>query len=81
MHKYQPRLHIVKSNEISSVVTAITQINTQLRNHHIVLFKEAVFIAVTAYQNEMVTLFLNIFDEIVLFLKARKIDNTIENRQ
>jgi hypothetical protein len=46
MHKYQPRLHIVKANDIASL--KYSQFNT-------FLFREAVFIAVTAYQNEQIT--------------------------
>ena len=45
MHKYQPRLHIVKTNDSKSM--EFNQVNT-------FIFEETVFIAVTAYQNELV---------------------------
>ena len=45
MHKYQPRLHIVKADELSSLRYGV--FNT-------FVFSEVVFIAVTAYQNEKV---------------------------
>lgn len=45
MHKYQPRLHIVKANDLISLQWS--QFNT-------FIFEETVFIAVTAYQNEQV---------------------------
>jgi T-box protein 20 len=65
MHKYQPRVHIIKKiDEISSPHTAKS-------NHHIKLnvtediekfelcktfiFPETEFIAVTAYQNQLVS--------------------------
>ncbi|CAF0882995.1 unnamed protein product [Brachionus calyciflorus] len=46
MHKYQPRLHIVKTNDSKSM--EFNQVNT-------FIFEETVFIAVTAYQNELIT--------------------------
>jgi len=46
MHKYQPRLHIVKATDFQSLPW--TPFNT-------FQFKETKFIAVTAYQNEKVT--------------------------
>lgn len=45
MHKYQPRLHIVKANDVKSIHWS--QVST-------FMFEETVFIAVTAYQNEQV---------------------------
>lgn len=45
MHKYQPRLHVVKTDDIKSM--EFSQVNT-------FVFEETVFIAVTAYQNELV---------------------------
>jgi len=45
MHKYQPRLHIVKANDIASL---------QWSRFETFVFEETVFIAVTAYQNEKV---------------------------
>ncbi|XP_077865594.1 T-box 2/3 isoform X1 [Saccoglossus kowalevskii] len=46
MHKYQPRFHIVKANDILKLPWS------QFRTY---VFKETEFIAVTAYQNEKVT--------------------------
>ncbi|RNA12889.1 T-box -like isoform X1 [Brachionus plicatilis] len=46
MHKYQPRLHVVKTDDIKSM--EFSQVNT-------FVFEETVFIAVTAYQNELIT--------------------------
>ncbi|KHJ97242.1 T-box [Oesophagostomum dentatum] len=46
MHKYQPRLHIVRCAEI---------MNLPYSTFRTFVFKETEFIAVTAYQNEKVT--------------------------
>ncbi|CAF0907800.1 unnamed protein product [Rotaria sp. Silwood1] len=46
MHKYQPRLHIVKTNDLIKIPWS--PIKT-------FIFKETQFIAVTAYQNEKIT--------------------------
>lgn len=48
MHKYQPRVHIVQANDIFSM--RWTSFNTYA-------FEETTFIAVTAYQNEQVSIF------------------------
>jgi len=48
MHKYQPRLHIVKANDLSSL---------QWSEFNTFVFRETTFIAVTAYQNERVLSF------------------------
>lgn len=58
MHKYQPRLHVVKTDDIKSM--ELSQINT-------FVFEETVFIAVTAYQNELVSIF-KIFDFFFKFI-------------
>ena len=47
MHRYQPRLHIVKTNDLIKIPWS--PIKT-------FIFKETQFIAVTAYQNEKVNL-------------------------
>lgn len=50
MHKYQPRLHIVKRNpEDKSPITDLEN-----EEHRTFIFPETVFIAVTAYQNQLV---------------------------
>lgn len=46
MHKYQPRFHIVKANDIMKLPYST------FRTY---VFPETEFIAVTAYQNEKVT--------------------------
>ena len=46
MHKYQPRLHIVRCSEMAQVPYS---------TFRTIVFKETEFIAVTAYQNEKVT--------------------------
>lgn len=46
MHKYQPRLHVVRCSEL---------INLPYSTFRTFVFKETEFIAVTAYQNEKVT--------------------------
>jgi hypothetical protein len=48
MHKYQPRLHIVKANDLSTL---------QWSEFNTFVFRETTFIAVTAYQNERVLSF------------------------
>ena len=47
MHKYQPRFHVVKQNDI---------IKLPWSEFKTFVFKETEFIAVTAYQNEKVTI-------------------------
>jgi hypothetical protein len=46
MHKYQPRLHIVKTDSIA---------NLKHSHFNTFTFEETKFIAVTAYQNEKIT--------------------------
>ena len=45
MHKYQPRIHLVKTGDITRLPWS---------NFKTYTFKETEFIAVTAYQNEKV---------------------------
>ncbi|KFM66496.1 T-box transcription factor TBX20, partial [Stegodyphus mimosarum] len=53
MHKYQPRIHLVKLKPNSQGTPAITNIETeQFRTY---VFPETVFTAVTAYQNQLIT--------------------------
>lgn len=65
MHKYQPRLHIARANDVKSMHW--TQVST-------FMFEETVFIAVTAYQNEQVRAGFSIsyFWVIKLNLKKKK---------
>ncbi|KAK3790787.1 hypothetical protein RRG08_038278 [Elysia crispata] len=46
MHKYQPRLHLVRTDDILKI---------PLSPYRSFVFRETVFIAVTAYQNEKIT--------------------------
>ncbi|KER27191.1 hypothetical protein T265_05725 [Opisthorchis viverrini] len=46
MHKYQPRFHLVRANDILRLSTS---------RFHTYTFKETQFLAVTAYQNEKIT--------------------------
>lgn len=47
MHKYQPRFHLVRANDI---------LKLPYSTFRTYVFKETEFIAVTAYQNEKVSL-------------------------
>jgi hypothetical protein len=70
MHRYQPRLHIVKTNDLIKIPWS--PIKT-------FIFKETQFIAVTAYQNEKVMSILVLFRVINRMIYF--IDYSIENRQ
>lgn len=50
MHRYQPRIHLVKWREHSGPITDLEQ--EQYRTY---IFPETVFTAVTAYQNQLIT--------------------------
>ncbi|XP_066246393.1 T-box transcription factor TBX20-like [Euwallacea similis] len=50
MHRYQPRIHIVKWREHAGPITDLEQ--EQYRTY---VFPETVFTAVTAYQNQLIT--------------------------
>ena len=73
MHKYQPRLHIVKANDLSSI---------QSNEFNTFIFEETIFIAVTAYQNERVNIFIvNFNSKKNYFLYLISKDYAIKNRQ
>lgn len=57
MHKYQPRIHLVKRPDSG---TAKSIVDLEKEPHKTFIFPEAIFTAVTAYQNQLVsfTLFL-----------------------
>lgn len=55
MHKYQPRIHLVKRPE-SGTAKPITDLEKE--PHKTFIFPEAIFTAVTAYQNQLVSLAL-----------------------
>ncbi|XP_050309879.1 T-box transcription factor TBX20-like [Anthonomus grandis grandis] len=50
MHRYQPRIHIVKWREHAGPVTDLEQ-----EQYRTFVFPETVFTAVTAYQNQLIT--------------------------
>ena len=71
MHKYQPRLHIVKANDLSSL---------QWSEFNTFVFRETTFIAVTAYQNERVLSFKLRKNFFICFPNALFfLDNPIKN--
>ncbi|XP_041377112.1 T-box transcription factor TBX20-like isoform X2 [Gigantopelta aegis] len=53
MHKYQPRIHIVKKKDSSSNQQTFASLDTE--EFRTFIFPETVFIAVTAYQNQLIT--------------------------
>ncbi|CAI9714791.1 T-box transcription factor TBX20-like isoform X2 [Octopus vulgaris] len=53
MHKYQPRIHIVKKRDNINETTSITNLDAE--EFRTFVFPETVFIAVTAYQNQLIT--------------------------
>ena len=66
MHKYIPRLHIVQSVNSSNNDTKLSMLS--LDNVNIFVFPETQFIAVTAYQNEQVFIYLFILIYVVYFV-------------
>nr|XP_023022537.1 LOW QUALITY PROTEIN: T-box protein H15-like [Leptinotarsa decemlineata] len=50
MHRYQPRIHLVKWKEHSGPITDLEQ-----EQYRTFIFPETVFTAVTAYQNQLIT--------------------------
>ena len=63
MHKYQPRIHVVKANDESSL--SIQEGDDGLSTH---VFKETQFMAVTAYQNQQVLIPFTVLLSFVCFL-------------
>ncbi|XP_022238392.1 T-box transcription factor TBX20-like [Limulus polyphemus] len=53
MHKYQPRIHLVKLRSDHSNPPHITDLETEQTRTYV--FPETVFTAVTAYQNQLIT--------------------------
>ena len=49
MHKYQPRIHIVKKKDNTSIQSL------EAEEFRTFIFPESVFIGVTAYQNQLVS--------------------------
>ena len=52
MHKYQPRVHVVKANGNDEKSLTLQEGDDSLSTH---IFPETQFMAVTAYQNQQVT--------------------------
>ncbi|KPJ06443.1 T-box transcription factor TBX20 [Papilio machaon] len=50
MHRYQPRIHLVKVREGGGPITDLSR-----EQHRTFVFPETVFTAVTAYQNQLIT--------------------------
>ncbi|XP_046364793.2 T-box transcription factor TBX20-like isoform X2 [Haliotis rufescens] len=53
MHKYQPRIHIVKKRDATPNQPSLTSLDAE--EFRTFVFPECVFIAVTAYQNQLIT--------------------------
>ena len=53
MHKYQPRIHIVKKKDSTPNLPSITTLEAE--EFKTFVFPETTFIAVTAYQNQLVS--------------------------
>uniref|UniRef100_A0ABD2XPK3 T-box domain-containing protein n=1 Tax=Trichogramma kaykai TaxID=54128 RepID=A0ABD2XPK3_9HYME len=53
MHKYQPRIHLVKRSDSGGNSDPIEDLEREL--HKTFVFPEAIFTAVTAYQNQLIT--------------------------
>lgn len=53
MHKYQPRIHIVKKKDSTPNPPSITSLDAE--EFKTFIFPETTFIAVTAYQNQLIT--------------------------
>ncbi|XP_026465255.1 T-box protein H15-like [Ctenocephalides felis] len=54
MHKYQPRIHLVRLPTQSTCVPTNPQ-ELEAMEHHTYVFPETIFTAVTAYQNQLIT--------------------------
>jgi len=60
MHKYQPRVHIVKKKQSTPAAAAARSAECDLRSFdanqfRTFVFRETAFIGVTAYQNQLVS--------------------------
>ncbi|VDL99253.1 unnamed protein product [Schistocephalus solidus] len=57
MHKYQPRIHLIKRSAVEPFLATPPQSLNSIRSDEIKTFEfpETVFIAVTAYQNQLVS--------------------------
>ena len=55
MHRYQPRVHLVKWRE--GIVPGNSNIDLETEKFRTYIFPETVFTAVTAYQNQLVSFY------------------------
>lgn len=57
MHKYQPRIHLVKlrPDQLSHHNSQMVITNLENEQYRTYIFPETVFTAVTAYQNQLVS--------------------------
>ena len=55
MHRYQPRIHLVRCKTNANI--QITDLDKE--EHKTFIFPEAIFTAVTAYQNQLVSANIN----------------------
>uniref|UniRef100_A0A915JT51 T-box domain-containing protein n=1 Tax=Romanomermis culicivorax TaxID=13658 RepID=A0A915JT51_ROMCU len=55
MHKYQPRIHIVKMAPCRTTINCLNPFALQKEEYKTFLFQETQFTAVTAYQNQLIT--------------------------
>lgn len=78
MHKYQPRIHIVRKNDGRPF--DITNFSLQGEDYKTFVFTETQFTAVTAYQNQLVNKFHTSF-KIWLQIWFICVDYQIKNRQ
>ncbi len=53
MHKYQPRIHIIKKKDTSDTVAVDVERPSSMKKTFV--FPDTVFTTVTAYQNQQVT--------------------------
>ena len=56
MHRYQPRIHLVRCRQTDDNNLRITDL--QKEEHKTFVFPEAIFTAVTAYQNQLVSMYM-----------------------
>jgi T-box. len=54
MHRYQPRIHLIKWRDQGTPITDL-----ELEQYRTYVFPESVFTAVTAYQNQLVRILIN----------------------
>ncbi|VVC33156.1 Transcription factor, T-box,p53-like transcription factor, DNA-binding,Transcription factor, T- [Cinara cedri] len=55
MHKYQPRIHLVKRNGESTVAAGHSVMDLEAEEYKTFVYPETTFTAVTAYQNQLIT--------------------------